>query len=143
MENMEKNTAIDQQEQGAAGTGNDPKAEKTFTQAEVDQIVQKRLARTKSEQEYSQRETELAKRELMLDAREALADAGLPKDLINAINCTDKETMMNSIKAIQGVIKSGQSSGKDSEKQPTIVLPCNNPMNHEADSIRYAMGLKR
>ena len=93
MENME-NTANIQQEPGSAGTGSDPKAEKLFTQAEVDSIIQKRLARTKSEQDYTQREADLSRRELMLDAREALADAGLPKDLINAINCTDKESMI-------------------------------------------------
>ena len=141
MENMDNNTAI-QQEQESAEIGKNFKSEKLFTQSEVDTIIQKRLARTKSEQEFTQRETELSKRELLLDAREALADAGLPRELINAINCSDKETMLNSIKAIQSVIKSGENIiEKDGKKLPTIVLPANNPMNKEADKIRRAMGL--
>lgn len=80
--------------------------EKMFTQEEVNKIVQSRLARARTETspELSQREADLNKRELQLDARERLADAGLPKELVNALNCSDKETMENSIKAILAVV---------------------------------------
>lgn len=80
--------------------------EKMFTQEEVNKIVQSRLARARTETspELSQREADLNRRELQLDARERLSDAGLPKELVNALNCSDKETMENSIKAILAVV---------------------------------------
>lgn len=80
--------------------------EKMFTQEEVNRIVQSRLARARTETspELSQREADLNKRELHLDARERLSEAGLPKELVNALNCSDKETIENSIKAILAIV---------------------------------------
>ena len=72
MENNNVNTVNNQEPQQAAQTG-----ERTFTQDEVNRIVQDRLARVKTLDEPDQRELDLQKRERALYAREAVANAGL------------------------------------------------------------------
>lgn len=82
------------------GTG-----EKTFTQEDVNRIVQERLAKAKSssEADFTRREQELVQRELHMTAKEVLAEKGLPVQLIDALNCSDKETMEKSISVIEKV----------------------------------------
>ena len=82
------------------GTG-----EKTFTQEDVNRIVQERLAKAKSssEADFTRREQELVQRELHMTAKEVLAEKGLPVQLIDALNCADKETMEKSISVIEKV----------------------------------------
>ncbi len=98
------NNEPENNEQGTTGAENQ---EKTFTQEDVNRIVGERLARVKSESipGLQEREQEIGKRELMLDAREKLMEAGLPKDLINALNCNSKEEMEKSIEMIQELLE--------------------------------------
>lgn len=105
MENQ--NTIQEAQQQGAGAdqqiTGNQQQGStKLFTQDEVNEIVQHRLARAKGDAgaASSAREQELNRRELQLDARERLADAGISKDYLPLVNCSSKEEMENSIKLI-------------------------------------------
>ena len=86
-------------DQGAGG--------KTFTQEDVNRIVGERLAKEKAkntnETDLAKREQELAQRELKLLARETLSSKGLPAELLDALNCSDKETMEKSIATIEKV----------------------------------------
>lgn len=147
MENMEQGTAA----------GNQQEEQKLFTQEELTKIVQSRLARAKldaeSSADFRKREDDLNRRELALDAREALADAGLPKELVSAINCTDRETMLKSIKTLQAVYGSAGSSsdarhtGQDAHRYriSTGVSNTTNGGGHRKNDdadIRKAMGLK-
>lgn len=67
------------------GTG-----ERTFTQDDVNRIVQDRLAkdREKASKELGEREQELAQREFRLNSRQKLADKGYPETLLDALNCS-------------------------------------------------------
>ena len=153
MEN-EKETVEQINEAGKDQTGEtaqeQPTAEKTFTQEEVNRIVQERLARVKNSSDQSslaEREQALNQREIRLDAREKLADAGIPNDLLPLVDCSSKKNMDDSIALIGkyfGVAKAregfrvvsastraasnGSSSGSGRDDSP--------------ESIRAAMGLK-
>ena len=84
------------------GTG-----EKTFTQEDVNRIVGERLAKEKAknsgEADLVKREQELVRRELHMAAKESLSEKGLPVQLFDALNCTDKETMEKSIATVEKV----------------------------------------
>lgn len=101
---MEDNNNINQNANPAAGQGT---GEKTFTQDDVNRIVQERLAKEKAknsgEADFAKREQELAQRELHMTAKELLSEKGLPVQLFDALNCTDKETLEKSIATIETV----------------------------------------
>lgn len=123
--------------------------EKMFTQEEVNKIVQNRLARAKSENNdagFAEKEAELSKRELQLDAREKLVDAGLPKELVTAINCSSKEAMEKSIETLISFMNSnpsGINKAKNSYRVISTGISGNsNAGGNEDANIRKAMGLK-
>lgn len=118
--------------------------EKTFTQEEVNRIVQERLARAKNNDgknsEVSQKETELKARELNIMAREKLLDAGINSKysplLMGATNEADLTKKVELLKEFTKNTKSGDDKpigikigapGSDSTKG--------------SDAIREAMGL--
>ena len=119
-----------------AGTVNDKQSEskaepegKTFTQEDIDKIVNDRIKRESKkwneklteaqkmqnmnadekaeynkkryEQELQQREQEITKRELKMTAREALSEKGLPAELCEVLNYTDAEACTKSISAVE------------------------------------------
>ena len=118
--------------QGATGAG---EPEKTFTQEES-----------------------ISQRELKLDARERLLDAGLPKELLSALNCNSKEEMEKSIEIIQGLM--GEANKPKRGVYRAVVDPsqvslsngrvscsssnCGSPIkdSNDPEAIRAAMGLK-
>ena len=115
-QNMESQTmAQDGQQQGASeGAQQAQQQERTFTQEEVNRIVQERLARAKSAPDnsgYAEREQALDQRERRLEAREKLADAGLPKELLPLVNCNSEKEMTDSIKLIGSYFRGGKSTG--------------------------------
>ena len=78
--------------------------EKTFTQAEVDEIIRKRLARerrktetesnTDGEQETGDdREKTLEERELRVMAKEKLLDSGMPSNLADVLRYSDEKSL--------------------------------------------------
>lgn len=87
---------------------------KTFTQEDVNRIIQERLAKEKAksngEADLAKREQELAQRELRLSARESLTGKGLPTELLDALNCTDKETMEKSIATVEKIFNGYKAS---------------------------------
>lgn len=151
MENQDiKNEGqVNQSEKGTAAEGG-----KLFTQDDVNRIIGERLSRVKndSSQELQEREQKATARELQLDAREMLMDAGLPKELLSAINCSTKEAMENSIKVIQGLMgnKSGSNLPGAQQRYRAVTSASGNTNGsgkrsgaNDPDAIRQAMGLKR
>ena len=124
------------------GTG-----EKTFTQEDVNRIVQERLAKAKSsnEADFTKREQELVQRELRMTAKEVLTEKGLSVQLIDALNCVDKETMEKSISVIEKVfnqyktecIKSNAPVGASPVKSSSL----SSGLSEDA-KLRKAMGLR-
>ena len=102
--------------------------DKKYSDAEVDEIIKKKYAKWKKDQEVEQseakklksmntdektkynqdkrqaeldkREQEIAKRELMAEAKSILNERGLPVDLAGVIDLTDADTVKASIEAI-------------------------------------------
>lgn len=128
--------------------------EKTFTQEDVNRIVQERLAKEKSKNngdaDFAKREQELAQRELHMSAKEMLSEKGLPVQLFDALNCKDEETLKKSISTIETVFNEYKANATKSIqfKSFTPGVPTS-PVNAgdgdgDADdlNIRKAMGLR-
>jgi len=127
------------------GTG-----EKTFTQEDVNRIVGERLAKEKAKSngdaDFSKREQELEQRELRLTAKEVLTDKGLPVQLLDALNCTDKETMEKSIATIETIFNDYKANATKQIKFTGFQPGAGNRMPDtgatEDLEIRKAMGLR-
>ena len=126
--------------------------EKTFTQEEVNRIVQERLARSKGNQgpkseennkaadEMESKEAELKAREMNLLAREQLLDAGLAADCLTLLKGVVDE---NDLKDRIEILKKHLSK-KDEEPKPSGFIQIGAPgqdAEKRSDPIRQAMGL--
>lgn len=138
MDNMNQNA------DPAAGTG-----EKTFTQDDVNRIVGERLAKEKAkgEAEFSKRERELAQRELRMAAKETLSAKGLPAELLDALNCSDQETLGKSIATIEKVFNEYKANAAHSIKfkgfQPGASSDLRSTVSASEDAeLRKTMGLR-
>ncbi|MCM1101926.1 MAG: DUF4355 domain-containing protein [Acetatifactor muris] len=133
----------------------DPAAEqetggKTFTQDDVNRIVQERLAKEKAknsgEADLAKREQELAQRELHMTAKELLSEKGLPMQLFDALNCTDKETLEKSIATIETVFNEYKANATSNIRfkgfQPGSGNKSPDANSAEDLEIRKAMGLR-
>ena len=114
---------------------NEPESGTTFTQEEVNKIVQQRLERAKSKEpdELAKREAELNKREMNLTIRDQLSSAGLPNELAGVISAQDEDEAIEKIEILKKYI----------ESQPAHSKAEYNPVKGEVktDPIREAMGL--
>lgn len=123
---------------------------RTFTQEDVNRIVQERLAKEKAksngEADLAKREQELAQREFHMTAKEMLSEKGLPVQLFNALNCTDEETMKKSIATIEKVFNEYKANATGNIKfkgfQPGISTQMPNAGDVGDLEIRKAMGLR-
>lgn len=107
----------------------DQKGEKKYTDADVDDIINKKFAKWKAEQEKAEseakklakmnaedkqkyqldkreqeladREAEIARRELTAEAKTILSERDLPIDLVDVVDLTDADSVRNSIDALQ------------------------------------------
>ncbi|WP_302803154.1 DUF4355 domain-containing protein [Eubacterium ventriosum] len=117
------------------GENTEPESGKTFTQEEVNKIVQQRLERAKSKEpdELAKREAELNKREMNLTIREQLSSAGLPNELAGVISAQDEDEAIEKIEILKKYIESQPAHSKEKY----------NPVKGEVktDPIREAMGL--
>lgn len=126
--------------------------EKTFTQEDVNRIVQERLAKEKAKNsgdaDFARREQELVQRELHMTAKEMLSEKGLPVQLFDALNCTDEETMKKSISTIETIFNEYKANALKSIQfkgfQPGVSAQQKPGTEVDADSleIRKAMGLR-
>lgn len=129
-------TGSSQQEPQAQQTGTQGEGGKTFTQEEVNRIVQERLARAKTAQEPDARELELEKRENAIYLREQIATQGLSDTLLEEMQGMDKATIDKCLKILAPYAK------KASEPILNAVGPTAGGAQSESDAIRKAMGLK-
>ena len=126
--------------------------EKTFTQEDVNRIVQERLAKENSKNngdaDFAKREQELAQRELHMSAKEMLSEKGLPVQLFDALNCKDEETLKKSISTIETVFNEYKANATKSIQfksfTPGVPTSPVNAGDGDADdlNIRKAMGLR-
>ncbi len=136
--------------EGAQGAQQPQQQERTFTQDEVNRIVQERLARAKNAPDnsgYTEREQVLDQRERRLEAREKLADAGLPKELLPLVNCSGKKEMEDSIKLIGAYFPGGKGPRSTYRVSTGVTSGGASAGSGEAveatdGDIRAAMGLK-
>lgn len=126
--------------QNADPAANEGTGDRTFTQAEVDEIVKKRLARVKRESDNSMdsagmanREKELEQRELNLLAREKLFENRLPSSLAGVLKFSDAETLDAAINEIKQLNKPAGAWGMRQNS---------NRMENDS-ALRQAMGLKK
>lgn len=130
---MEENTVSTQ-----TGEGTAPQEGKTFTQEEVNRIVQERLARVKAEpsgkEELNNRERDLNTRELKLKAREMFTEKGLPAELMDILDYSDETKMKKSIEILEKACGRRPKTGGYTPKAGATNM---------GDPIREAMGLNR
>lgn len=108
--------------------------EKTFTQEEVNKIVQERLARSKNKEpdELAKREADLKAREMALTIKEQLSSAGLPQELASVITAKDEQEATEKINTLKKYIE------QPAHKQAYSPVKGGEP---NGDPIRKAMGL--
>lgn len=147
MQNMQNQTQQPQAAENRAGAG---AGEKTFTQDDVNRIVQERLAkeRERGAAELAQREADLAGRELRMTAREMLAEKGLPAELLEALNCSSAEALEKSVGLLSKHIEKPAPTRGTGFSSPIPGISGARPFDGAAakdstdGSIRRAMGLK-
>lgn len=116
VQDTEQQTAADQTEQ--TGAENENRAEtKTFTQEEVDKIVEKRLSRERKkfasvlegtdprEAELAERERAVAVKELQADMKPLFMEKEIPMEALELLNYTDKESCDKSFEVLMQVIQ--------------------------------------
>lgn len=126
--------------------------EKTFTQEDVNRIVQERLAKEKAknngDSDFVKREQELMQRELHMSAKEMLSEKGLPIQLFDALNCKDEETLKKSISTIETIFNEYKANATKSIQfkgfQPAVSRAPQNAGDEVDENleIRKAMGLR-
>lgn len=134
-----KNTSTEGTQTGTEG--------KTFTQEDVNRIVQERLAKEKSkgngDDELNKRAAELDMRERKLTAREKLRENGLPDYLVDALNMNTDEDFQKSMEAILKM--KGETS--ISEPKPigkgNLIGKVQGMGTKDDDPLRYAFGLRK
>lgn len=132
MENLENNTT-----NNTAGNAGD---NKTFTQEEVNKIVQDRLARergkvpTEAEKALEKREKAVAAKEREISFKAIMRGQGISEEVYDALNCTSEDTLKKSLEILSPYIN------KSKEPIYNAVGPTSGSAAN--DSIRAAMGLK-
>lgn len=129
---------------------------KTFTQDDVNRIVQERLAKEKSKassnEDFEKKTAELEKRTTELEAREnrlnavtALRGAGYPDELADVIRCSNADELKKSMEVIDKIIKERTPEGWSKEleeKRSRIVFSAPIHTLPNDNGIRSAMGLR-
>lgn len=111
--------------------------ERTFSQDDVNRIIQERLAKekAKSDAAIAQREQELAHREFMLTAKEKLAGKKLSPALLDALNVSSPEAFEKSLEIIERELMTRPKGGKSQ-----LRITDGDPPD-AGDPVRDAMGL--
>ena len=121
-------------------TNTDGTHERTFTQDDVNRIVQERLAKEKGKgsEDLDKRAAELDKRERRMNAIDELRKNDLPDYLVDALNMETDEAFQNSMEAIKKM--KGESTNA-----PGVVIgkcdPIGTVKKGGGDDLREAFGL--
>jgi len=113
---MDENNVLGTEQQETAEST--PQEEvKTFTQEEVDKIVEKRLNRERRkltgmlngedprEASIMERERAVTIRELRADTKDMLLEKGLPMEAFDLLDYTDKESCVKSIETLEAIVE--------------------------------------
>ncbi len=127
---------------------------KTFTQDDVNRIVQERLAKEKSKAsnedfekktaDLEKRTAELAAKENRLNAVTALRAAGYPDELADVIRCSNADELKKSMEIIDKIIKERTPEGwnKELEAKRSRIVGASIHSLPSDNGIRSAMGLR-
>ena len=129
---------------------------KTFTQDDVNRIVQERLAKEKGKAssnedfekktaELERKQAELLEKENRLNALTALRSAGYPDELADVIRCSNEDELKKSMELIDKIIKERTPEGWSKEleaKRSRIVFGAPIHSLPSDNGIRSAMGLR-
>ncbi len=140
MDNNQVTTSAEGTATQQTGEGAAAQTEKTFTQEDVNRIVQERLAkeRSRSGQTLEERERELVQRENRITCAERLAEKKYPKELLDILDTSDADKFMENVKKLEGL-------GVRSTDAPPIprVVSITPGINYEAyEDLRQAFGLE-
>ena len=119
---------------------------RTFSQDDVNRIVQERLnkERAKTENGIAEKEKELARREFLLNAREELGNRGYPESILDALNASDADSFRKSLDILDSYIKereTGKPADKLEQQKACFFTAPLKHQNNGDDDIRRAMGL--
>lgn len=116
---------------------------KTFTQEEVNTIVQDRLAKEKAkyEKQLEDMQTDVARREKRLDAQEKLKEKGLPAELVDLVNLNDEKSFNTSLELIERTYKQQQPQPQRKENHGSGQYAPRDGAASSGDPFREAMGL--
>lgn len=150
MENMntERTQAETMGNDAGAQAQDNSGSQKTFTQDEVNSLIQARLARAKEQAgkdakaEYDQKLGELQARELKLIMKERLDAREMPRELADVLTCVSEEDIDKKLDALHKIygdsvkkapkgFRIGAPGGPETRTGPRL------------DAIRDAMGLNR
>lgn len=120
--------------------------DRTFTQEEVNTIVQDRLAKEKAkyEKQISDIQADVKRREKLLDARAKLEERGLPAELADLVRLEDDNAFNTSLELLERTYKQNQPTvppgGGGTAARHTYEPRDGDAFKH--DPIREAMGLQ-
>mgnify|MGYP001623055947 FL=1 len=129
------------------------KDEKTFTTEEVNEIVQRRLAREREklskafqegtkESDLEERERRILKRELRADVLETLAENRMPAGLADLVNYDSKEDCEKSLKVVSTVFNQAVNEAvRGKARQSTPIESATHYM--KGDPLAKAFNIKR
>ncbi len=143
---MENNnmTSKEGTQTGTEGAG------RTFTQEDVNRIVQERLAKEKGKgnEDLDKRAAELDKRERKMNAVQKLRDNQLPDYLVDALNMDTDEAFENSLNAIIKMRgETGEGAGKTGRMPGEVIIGYGDPIGTikkgpRGEDLRSAFGLR-
>ncbi len=126
--------------------------DKTFTQAELDQIIAKRVAeeQAKHTKALAEMQADIAKRELAHHTKTTMAAKNLPDWLLEGLNAGDKEAFDKSVSLVERHLKEAYEPylkkaiddrlrGTSIPKGTHYQAP---PAPDKSEGIRAAMGLQ-
>ena len=144
MDNNIQNTSLEGKQTGIEG--------KTFTQEDVNRIVQERLAKERSKgnsnEDLDKRAAELDMRERKLNAVTKLREKGLPDYLADVLNMNTDDDLDKGIETILKMKGETDSASNNGQILPgTVILGRGNPIgivgkSGNTDPLRSAFGLK-
>lgn len=119
---------------------------KTFTQEEMNTIIQDRLAKEKAkyEKQLADMQADVRQREKRLEAREKLGEKGLPAELVDLVRLDDDDAFNTSLELLERTYKQKQPEtppGGNSSAAGLCYVPTGGS-GAASDPIREAMGLR-
>lgn len=137
---MENEITLESQETAVEQENNlEEREEKTFTQEEVNKIIQKRLREKKENQQTAQeleaRASELSKRENKLECKEYLIEKGYPKELLDIIAVTDFKEFKSKADTAYNLIAANK--GNNFVAPLASLDNCKNPITTEFANTKH------